>query len=115
MSEVGMRSDVQGVLAQMKMMRAQAEAGLEATPAQDTGKPGAPNESFATTLKTATDTVNQLQEQSGALSAQFVRGETNDLVGVMVASQKANVAFQGLVHTRNHLVKAYQEIMNMTI
>ncbi len=38
MSDVGMRSDVQGVLAQMRMMRAQAQAGLEATPAQDTAR-----------------------------------------------------------------------------
>jgi flagellar hook-basal body complex protein FliE len=115
MSEVGMRSDVQGVLAQMKLLRAQAQAGIETNPAQDVGKPGAPTESFATTLKSAASAVNELQQQSGALSTQFVRGETNDLVGVMVASQKANVAFQGLVHTRNHLVKAYQDIMNMTI
>lgn len=112
MSEVGMRSDVQSVLAQMKLMRAQAEAGLEAPRTEET-RPGAATDSFATMLKTATDSVNALQQQSGTLSSQFVKGETNDLVGVMIASQKANVAFQGLVHTRNQLVNAYQEIMKM--
>lgn len=115
MSEIGMRSDVQSVLAQMKLMRAQAEAGIQPTPAADEAKPGAPAESFATMLRTATDSVNALQQQSGALSAQFVKGESNDLVGAMIASQKANVAFQGLVHTRNQLINAYQEIMKMAI
>lgn len=115
MNEVGMRSDVESVLAQMKMLRAQAQAGLQQTPITEEVKPGEPTESFATMLKTATDSVNALQKQSGDLSAQFARGESDDLVGVMIASQKANVAFQGLVHTRNQLVNAYQEIMKMAI
>lgn len=115
MNEVGMRSDVQSVLAQMKLMRAQVEAGIEQTagPAENVVK--APTESFASMLKGAADGVNGLQQQSSDLSSRFVRGESNDLVGVMIASQKANVAFQGLVHTRNQLVNAYQEIMNMAI
>ncbi len=56
MSEVNMRSDVQGVLAQMRLLQAQAQAGLE-TPRTDELKAGAPTESFATMLKTAADTV----------------------------------------------------------
>jgi flagellar hook-basal body complex protein FliE len=115
MSEVGIRSDVQSVLAQMKLMRAQAEAGIQQTPQVDEAGPGAPNGSFATMLKTATDSVNALQEQSSALTTQFVRGDSNDLVGAMIAGQKATVAFQGLVHTRNQLINAYQEIMKMAI
>lgn len=114
MSDVGMRSDVQSVLAQMRLLQAQAESGLK-PPSVDESRPGAPTESFATMLKTATDSVNELQKESGALSSAFVKGETNDLVSVMIASQKANVAFQGLVHTRNQLVNAYQEIMKMPI
>lgn len=119
MNEVGMRGDVQSVLAQMKMLRAQAEAGLELATRSDTapGGPAAvgPEHSFATMLKTATDGVNALQQQASDLSTRFVRGESNDLVGVMIAGQKADVAFQGLVQTRNQLVNAYQEIMNMAI
>lgn len=120
MNEVGMRSDVQSVLAQMKLLRAQAESGLEQgagiRESERAAAPvTAPNESFAAMLKNAADGVNELQQQSSDLSSRFARGDSNDLVGVMVASQKANVAFQGLVHTRNQLVNAYQEIMNMAI
>ena len=112
MSEINLRADVQSVLAQMKLLQAQAQAGLEA-PRIDESKPTSPTENFATLLKSATDSVNALQQASGALSTQFAKGETNDLVSVMIASQKSSVAFQGLVHTRNQLVNAYQEIMKM--
>ena len=115
MSEVGMRSDVQSVLAQMKLLRAQAEAGIGQQPRIDETAPGAGPPGFAAMLKSATDSVNALQQQSGDLSTRFVTGESNDLVSVMIASQKANVAFQGLVHTRNHMINAYQEIMKMAI
>lgn len=114
MSEVGgVRSDVQSVLAQMKLL--QAQAGLKPPSTSEAAAVDKPNESFATMLKTATDSVNELQKASGAAQSAFVKGESNDLVGVMIASQKSSVAFQGLVHTRNQLVKAYQEIMNMAI
>ncbi len=109
MSEVNLRSDVQSVLAQMKLLQAQAQSGLESTRVDESG----PGESFATMLKSATDSVNSLQQASSELSTRFATGASNDLVGVMIASQKASVAFQGLVHTRNQLVNAYQEIMKM--
>lgn len=119
MNEVGMRSDVQSVLAQMKLLRAQAEAGIQQAPdVRETERvtpTASSGDDFSTLLQTAVGGVNELQQQSSELSSRFARGESNDLVGVMVASQKANVAFQGLVHTRNQLVNAYQEIMNMAI
>ncbi len=115
MNDVGMRADVQSVLAQMRLLRAQAESGLAGPDAAGDVNAAAPKESFATMLEAAANGVNELQVQSSALSSAFARGESNDLVSVMIASQKANVAFQGLVHTRNQLVNAYQEIMNMAI
>ena len=45
----------------------------------------------------------------------FSRGEHTDLVRVMVAAQKSNVAFQALTQVRNRVVSAYQDIMNMPI
>jgi flagellar hook-basal body complex protein FliE len=110
-----MRADVQSVLAQMRMLRAEAQAGLPHPAAPQQVEPQEPTETFATMLKQATDSVNALQKQSGALASAFAKGETDDLVSVMIASQKSSVAFQGLVHTRNQLVKAYQDIMNMAI
>jgi len=113
-SEIGdVRSDVQSVLAQMKVL--QAQAGLKPPSTDEAAAVDRPNESFASMLKTATDSVNELQKASGAAQSAFVTGQSDDLVGVMIAGQKSSVAFQGLMHTRNHLVRAYQDIMNMTI
>lgn len=118
------RSDVQSVLAQMRAMRTAAGGELLAdmrvadvgtlngaaaptTNAQTTG--------FGSVLKSAISGVNATQLEASALSNAFVRGETTDLVKVMVAAQKASVGFQAVTQVRNRLVTAYQDIMNMPI
>ncbi len=110
--------DVEAVLAQMRTMREAAHGDMLQVMRQPDG-PAVPaasrSEDFSVMLQSAIAGVNHTQIQAGALQSAFVRGETRDLVGVMIATQKANVAFQGLLQTRNRLVSAYQEIMNMPI
>ncbi|MCZ6642572.1 MAG: flagellar hook-basal body complex protein FliE [Gammaproteobacteria bacterium] len=110
--------DVQAVLSQMRAMREAAQGDLlRVMHEPDSGiSPTAPkSEDFSVMLRSAIDSVNSTQNTAGTLQSAFVRGETRDLVSVMIATQKANVAFQGLLQTRNRLVSAYQEIMNMPI
>ena len=38
-----------------------------------------------------------------------------DITDVMIASQKAGVAFEAMVQVRNKLVEAYRDVMNMPI
>jgi len=38
-----------------------------------------------------------------------------DIPEVMIASQKASVAFQAMTQVRNKLITAYEEIMKMPI
>jgi flagellar hook-basal body complex protein FliE len=38
-----------------------------------------------------------------------------DITDVMVASQKASVAFQATVQVRNKVIEAYKDVMNMAI
>ncbi|MDX1561428.1 MAG: flagellar hook-basal body complex protein FliE [Gammaproteobacteria bacterium] len=46
----------------------------------------------------------------------FERGDPNiALPDVMIALQKASLAFQAMTEVRNQLVNAYQEVMNMPI
>ena len=53
---------------------------------------------------------------SGRASASIESGDGGiSLVKAMIASQKANVAFQATVQVRNKVVSAYQDIMNMPI
>ena len=102
---------IQEVLAQMRSMAASVQAGLE-TPRAD----NAPSVGFGEVLKQSISDVNNLQSQARKLTTAFDRGEPGiDLAEVMVATQKAGIAFDAMTQVRNRLVSAYQEIMRMPI
>lgn len=111
------RTDVNALLVQMREMRAAAQGKLQAEIAFDGAANVQPNQrdDFHQMFKAALTSVNEAQQASGRLTEQFVRGETKDLVEVMVQMQKANVSMQALTQVRNRMVTAYQEIMNMPI
>ena len=75
----------------------------------------ATTQSFGAHLESALRSVNRLQAESGRLSDGLASGQHQDLVATMVASQKANVAFQAALQVRNRLVSAYESVMNMPI
>ena len=109
--------DVASVLAQMRAMRAAAQAELAREIAFDSAPTRQADQTtgFQEMFKAALTSVNEAQQASGRLTEQFVKGETKDLVEVMVQMQKASVSMQALTHIRNRMVTAYQEIMNMPI
>lgn len=111
------RPDVASVLSQMRSMREAAQGELLQTMREPdrTDGPDPTGSNFGSMLKTAVGEVNELSLESTRLSDAFVRGETDDLVGVMVAMQKSTVAFQAATQVRNRMVSAYQDIMNMPI
>lgn len=97
--------DVNEVLAQMRVLRDQAQQ----RPAAET-----PTTDFADLLKTSIETVNDTQQQAGNLAKAFENGESDaSLAEVMVSLQKASVSFEAMVQVRNKLVEAYKDIMNM--
>jgi len=101
------------LLAEMQLMAAQAKAKPEQTIAQPESNQA---ESFSNLLVKAIEQVNDLQMQSGDIKEAYVRGEPGvNLADVMIASQKANIAFQATLQVRNRLVQAYQDIMNMPV
>lgn len=109
------RPDVESVLAQMRALQ-QAARGQELQQATEVDAPAQGEKPhFGDLLTTAVDSVNSAQKEAGELSNAFMRGETQDLVRVMVSLQKANVGFQAMVQVRNRMVSAYQDIMNMPI
>jgi len=102
--------EINNVLAQMRTMSLQATSNVQevAAPASTT--------SFSSMLKDSIESVNQVQQQAGALSTAFSRGETDaSLAEVMVSLQKANLSFQTTVQVRNKLVEAYKDVMRMTM
>lgn len=99
--------EINQVLAQMRVIAAQA---------QNTRPVANPENGFGDLLKSSMNAVNDLQQQSAALRTSFELGDPEvDLASVMIASQKASVAFAATVEVRNKLVQAYQDVMKMAI
>ncbi|MCB0420349.1 MAG: flagellar hook-basal body complex protein FliE [Bdellovibrionales bacterium] len=71
--------------------------------------------SFSDTLKDAVQEVNTLQKKSDHLIQQLATGKNNNIPEVMIASEKADIAFKLMVQVRNKLIEAYQEIMKMQV
>lgn len=103
----------------MRALRAEAQQGpainetSNADRRADTGKVDAPG--FSALIRSAIDNVNELQSTSSKTSNDFLAGKHNDIVKVMVDSQKSSIGFQAMLQTRNRMVSAYQDIMNMPI
>jgi flagellar hook-basal body complex protein FliE len=71
---------------------------------------------FGDLLKSSIDQVNGSQQNAARLAKDFELGATNvSLQDVMIASSKANIAFQATVQVRNRLVSAYHDIMSMPL
>lgn len=73
------------------------------------------SEDFASVFKSMLVGVNQAQQYSKQLTESFDVGQHDDLAGVMIAQQKAKLAFQSTLQVRNKLVTAYQDVMNMPV
>jgi flagellar hook-basal body complex protein FliE len=71
--------------------------------------------SFSKTLVDAVRAVNDQQASATAISESYERGDTNDIVQVMVERQKASLGFEATLQVRNKLLSAYRDIMNMPV
>ncbi len=85
----------------------QRAAGIADAPASPGG--------FGDALVDAVKAVNAQQTQASEASAAYERGDTNDIVGVMLARQKASLGFEATLQVRNKLLGAYRDIMNMPV
>lgn len=71
---------------------------------------------FGQLLKQSIQAVNQQQQVGNELARSFEMEDPKvDLATVMIEKEKANVAFQTLLHVRNRVVSAYQEVMSMPL
>ena len=88
---------------------------LQRTAVARPAAPDAEHSGFAATLDRALDATSIQAAQATKLAEAYERGETNDLAAVMVERQKASLAFQATLQTRNKLLSAYRDIMNMPV
>lgn len=81
--------------------------GLTSTPAGSTD--------FAAAIQGALQQVSAQQARASGQSEAYDRGETHDIVSVMIERQKASLGFEMTLQVRNKLLSAYRDIMNMPV
>lgn len=104
-------------LRQQILARNEGLQGLGKAPALGgIAAPAAPEQpQFGTALNDALRAVSSIQDQATAATNAYETGQTHDLASVMIARQKASIAFEATLQARNRLVGAYKDVMNMPL
>ena len=68
---------------------------------------------FADLMKDAITTVQDLGDQATAAVEGLMSGDGTDVHTAMIATQKANLAFEMALAVRNKAVAAYQQVMQL--
>jgi len=93
-------------------------SGLPVFPGTEPTKPTAPASTensggFGSTLKNAINQVNDLSDTSDQQVTELLQGDRQDIHNVMIAVEKADIAFQLMMQVRNKIVNAYQEVSKL--
>jgi flagellar hook-basal body complex protein FliE len=76
---------------------------------------GVGEKSFADTLKEAVQSTNELQKDADVKMQQLATGKTDDIAGVMLSAEKADISLKLMTTVRNKIINAYEEIMKMQV
>ncbi|MFO1368067.1 MAG: flagellar hook-basal body complex protein FliE [Marinagarivorans sp.] len=111
------RVDINRLLLEMRTLKSQTQAFGGVSPLEGKTAPaGVSGVAFGDVMSQAVNKVNEVQQASSTLSESYIRGDRSvDISDVMIASQKASVAFSAMTQVRNKLVDAYKDIMNMPV
>ena len=105
--------DMSSLLAQLRANSAVTQSELKPIDGAITGNE---NQDFSKLLQNSIEKVNSLQKQSSELGKAFELGDANtSLAEVMLARQKAGVAFQSVLQVRNKLISAYKDVMSTSV
>ncbi|MCL5050482.1 flagellar hook-basal body complex protein FliE [Aliidiomarina maris] len=105
-------SEMQSMLAELRPQANQ----LDRLQLSENGQGNQTQTEFGVMLKSAIDSINNLQMDAGELRNRLEMGDQSvSLAQVMIASQKASIAFEAGVQVRNKVVDAYEKIMNMPV
>ncbi|MBZ5591181.1 MAG: flagellar hook-basal body complex protein FliE [Acidobacteriia bacterium] len=83
-----------------------------ATPLPGSRAPG-PAAGFGALFENAVRGVENVRQESTQAVEKFLTGEGGELHTTVLATQRAELAFQLFLQVRNKVVEAYQEIMRM--
>lgn len=79
----------------------------------DGSQPQQNGENFGSVLRGALAQVDELNTGAEQQIGNMLNGGDSDLSSVMVAVEKADVAFQLMMQVRNKIVSAYQDVERM--
>ncbi len=82
-------------------------------PAPPVGKAEGP--AFKDVLLKNLHEVNQLQQDAEVAIEDLASGRRDDVDGVLIAKQKADIAFQMLLQVRNKMMDAYEEVKQIRV
>lgn len=85
---------------------------LPASPISTPGESSQPG-AFQSTLESAINRVEGLRTEAHQSVENFLAGEGEELHSAILATQRANLAFELMMQVRNKVVSAYQEVMRM--
>lgn len=71
--------------------------------------------SFKDALMKQIDQVNRLQQDAEIAIEDMISGKRDDMDQVLIAKQKADIAFQMLLQVRNQMMDAYDEIKQIRV
>ncbi|WP_432799452.1 flagellar hook-basal body complex protein FliE [Poriferisphaera sp. WC338] len=77
---------------------------------EETGAP-----SFKDVLMQNIEQVNRLQQDAEVAIEDLVSGKRDDMDAVLIAKQKADIAFQTLLQVRNKMMDAYEEVKQIRV
>ncbi len=77
--------------------------------------PGVEGPGFKDVLMKNIEQVSKLQQDAEVAYEDFATGDRNDINGVMMAKQKADIAFQMLMQVRNKMMDAYEEMKQIRV
>lgn len=103
----------QSLYSEMQAMAVQTKSELgQVNPLQT--NPSQAN--FQEMLSSAINGVNSMQLNSRAQQVAFEMGDPSlSLADVMVAKEKAGIAFEATMQTRNKVLEAYKQIMQISV
>lgn len=71
--------------------------------------------SFHQVMRNALEHVDSIQQAASARQSAVSSGQSDDLIGAMLASQQASLSFSALVQVRNKVASGVNDLMNMSI
>lgn len=78
-------------------------------------QPGVGAPGFKETLLKSLEQVNAAQQEADRAVEDLVTGKRQDVEGVILATEKADMAFQMLQSVRNKVLSAYEEIKQVRV